>query len=398
MAQKLVKFASDGQVDVRTVENVVLIDMDDTIVKFFEEWLLRYNTRNNKELTIEQVTRYEIHKCEGFDSSFYEVLNDLDLYDNLSPINGAIEAVEKISEYFVVLFCTHAVHGKAAESKFNWIKKHIKLHPAHYLGKLEDHIITAKQKSLINAYAIIDDSPTNAVGHKAAFNSYVLGVEFPWNTEFKSKYDLLASSWKTPEMAWKEITNFLIKSLQKGKRDNNGKSPWHLLPYLSSFEITVSGSSSSIVTKENATNYTYFQLALYSWYKNNKYKHLMELYRESLILAGFVRIKNKQKNNLASYQVQQLLHAGFAAVVDVSKFGCIKYEARNWEKGLFVESTFSSICRHYDSLCCGEDIDPESNLPHIYHIAWNAMALLETYLRARKNKNYKKFTTRYRIE
>lgn len=60
----------------------------------------------------------------------------------------------------------------------------------------------------------------------------------------------------------------------------------------------------------------------------------------------------------------------------VLAMGAKKYSARNWEKGFEWGRSIAALKRHLTAFEMGEDIDPESGLPHTYHIACNAMFLL----------------------
>lgn len=57
----------------------------------------------------------------------------------------------------------------------------------------------------------------------------------------------------------------------------------------------------------------------------------------------------------------------------VLEFGAEKYEPDNWKKGLHREEILESIQRHLVALFKGEEIDPESGLPHTAHIQCNTM-------------------------
>jgi 5'(3')-deoxyribonucleotidase len=59
--------------------------------------------------------------------------------------------------------------------------------------------------------------------------------------------------------------------------------------------------------------------------------------------------------------------------------GAEKYEARNWEKGMSWSSVLASLKRHISAWENGEDKDPESQLLHMGHVAWNALCLLSYY-------------------
>ena len=61
----------------------------------------------------------------------------------------------------------------------------------------------------------------------------------------------------------------------------------------------------------------------------------------------------------------------------VSTYGEEKYDSFNWMNGFKWTILADAIDRHYIPYMCGEDNDPESGLPHLAHLAWNAMAALE---------------------
>lgn len=63
-------------------------------------------------------------------------------------------------------------------------------------------------------------------------------------------------------------------------------------------------------------------------------------------------------------------------------FGTTKYpDPKNWVK---VENAFTryqdSMMRHYLKFLAGQEKDSETNLLHLKHMVWNALAILELYL------------------
>lgn len=62
----------------------------------------------------------------------------------------------------------------------------------------------------------------------------------------------------------------------------------------------------------------------------------------------------------------------------VLDFGARKYSAHNWRDGIEVSRHISSALRHLFALNAGEDLDPESGLPHAAHLACCAMMLTWT--------------------
>lgn len=59
--------------------------------------------------------------------------------------------------------------------------------------------------------------------------------------------------------------------------------------------------------------------------------------------------------------------------------GAEKYAPRNWEKGMAWSKVLASLKRHLNQFERGEDFDKETELLHIAHVAWNAMALTSYY-------------------
>jgi hypothetical protein len=57
-------------------------------------------------------------------------------------------------------------------------------------------------------------------------------------------------------------------------------------------------------------------------------------------------------------------------------FGATKYADHNWRKGYEWSKSFDSMIRHANAFWAGEDIDKETNLPHLASVAWHAFTLM----------------------
>jgi len=69
------------------------------------------------------------------------------------------------------------------------------------------------------------------------------------------------------------------------------------------------------------------------------------------------------------------------AIARVLTYGANKYAARNWEKGMNWGRMLGAMMRHTWAFWQGEELDPESGLPHLSHAACCALMLLTYYLR-----------------
>lgn len=56
--------------------------------------------------------------------------------------------------------------------------------------------------------------------------------------------------------------------------------------------------------------------------------------------------------------------------------GAKKYAAHNWRKGYEWSKSYDAMHRHMALFWSGEDIDPETNEPHMAAVAFHAMALI----------------------
>lgn len=65
------------------------------------------------------------------------------------------------------------------------------------------------------------------------------------------------------------------------------------------------------------------------------------------------------------------------AVAAVREYGCRKYhDPENWKK-VEKERYKDALYRHWLAYLKGENKDPESGLPHLWHLACNAAFLIE---------------------
>lgn len=76
-------------------------------------------------------------------------------------------------------------------------------------------------------------------------------------------------------------------------------------------------------------------------------------------------------------------------VVKIFHFGAKKYSPNSWQN---LEDGYNrykaAFFRHTEAFESGEFLDKESNLPHMAHAAWNALAML--YFSLKNAKNHEK--------
>jgi len=61
----------------------------------------------------------------------------------------------------------------------------------------------------------------------------------------------------------------------------------------------------------------------------------------------------------------------------VLAYGAVKYGPNNWRKGIAWGRLIGAVLRHVFAWMRGEDLDPESGLPHLSHALTTLMMLVE---------------------
>jgi hypothetical protein len=96
-------------------------------------------------------------------------------------------------------------------------------------------------------------------------------------------------------------------------------------------------------------------------------------------VAGLEPVKKDEALKFDSNKVGvHLLPSGpLMQIAEVLDFGVKKYAAHNWRKGFDWSRLSGAAMRHLLAWNEGEDIDPESGLPHLAHLGCCVLFLLE---------------------
>ncbi len=85
-----------------------------------------------------------------------------------------------------------------------------------------------------------------------------------------------------------------------------------------------------------------------------------------------------RKNDAIKVRMDLLPFKAIEMLGKVMTYGANKYADHDWRKGIKHSRRIAAMLRHAFALAGGEDIDPESGLPHAAHVMANAGMLLET--------------------
>lgn len=80
-------------------------------------------------------------------------------------------------------------------------------------------------------------------------------------------------------------------------------------------------------------------------------------------------------------------------IAEVLQYGIKKYAKNQWAKGMSWEDCMGAVLRHLSEFRKGNEIDPDSGLPHLHHAACGLM-MLSTFAHGPRHQEYMKFDDR----
>ena len=141
------------------------------------------------------------------------------------------------------------------------------------------------------------------------------------------------------------------------KEEKPDKLAYHYLPpKLLSAVLTMSYLSTAY-TRANTNVYTIFNL--FETVSNNC-QNIRNV--ELLLIHLILELQRECSNNPEVIT---------ASIIDVCKFGAVKYEKMNWKESSIWSLWFDAAVRHTVEYVKGDKIDEESNLPHLAHAVVN---------------------------
>ena len=157
----------------------IAIDFDETLFPTLEKVLEIYNKRTNANLTLSHITTYNLYDCldHKIADTLIELFCEKEIYDNLKPYEGAIEAVKLLVERGYEIYIATATNVKNMEWKEQLLQEYFPFVP-------KDNLIRIHNKSLLNVDMLIEDSMRNLT---RTFADRVC-FDQPWNRDKEKDY------------------------------------------------------------------------------------------------------------------------------------------------------------------------------------------------------------------
>jgi len=153
---------------------IVGVDVDDVALDLMGEWLRRYNADHNDFLTKNDIKTWDIFNHVKCGHKIYDYLKHSDLYDNIQPVEGAVEAIKALRDIGDrIVYVTSCVRGPMFDAKWGALIRNGLLSE----NRVENDYIGATDKTLIKVDVMIDDKPETikAIGMRGKL------FKRPWN-------------------------------------------------------------------------------------------------------------------------------------------------------------------------------------------------------------------------
>jgi len=166
----------------------ILVDVDGVCANTHVPWLARYNRDWSDNLTVDQITDWNIHKFVKLDcgTKIYDYLSDESLYKDAPEIMGALRGVQTLrSMGHEIVFLTSGFFM----AKIVWLREH-----GFSLAKdwhFAEDIVICHNKQLVRGDFLIDDCVANLT-EKFGYAPNIL-FDQPWNR--RNRTLLRATNW-----------------------------------------------------------------------------------------------------------------------------------------------------------------------------------------------------------
>jgi len=143
---------------------LIAVDVDEVCADLISHWVRLYNLQWNDDLKVEDIHGWNIDSYVKPEcgKAIYHLLSRPGMYDGVSPVPGAREAVEELRKLGRVVFLSSCARG-TMDAKFSWLQRHGFLPNT---GPAIADFIVAKDKWLVGADILFDDGVHNVDAFK----------------------------------------------------------------------------------------------------------------------------------------------------------------------------------------------------------------------------------------
>jgi 5'(3')-deoxyribonucleotidase len=150
---------------------ILACDFDDCITNLVGHWLSEYNRQYDDNLTVDEITDWDIGKFTKISDKMYFLLEQPNFFKNVEINEDCYDVLKWASTYFDVQIIS-ATNPKTYFDKVEWLKEHLPFIPPQNYNCVTN-------KYIISGAVMIDDKPENLEGFKG---KKILFTR-PWNQD-----------------------------------------------------------------------------------------------------------------------------------------------------------------------------------------------------------------------
>ena len=176
------------------------IDLDEVTVNLMEKFLEYYKSRTQRHILRDDIKEYDFERILGISGEqSIKIVNEFfnsEHFDNLPPVEGAVEGVRKLRESHDTYIIT-ARYGIPKEKTPNWIEKNLKglISGVFYSCDYNGHGMTKVEICREHGIELIlEDDPFITLKCAKAEVKVIL-FRRPWNKNINYEYVTPVNSW-----------------------------------------------------------------------------------------------------------------------------------------------------------------------------------------------------------
>lgn len=185
---------------------VVCVDIDSVLNDLMPKSLALYNKRTGKNITMDQLTAYNLYEClnEEDSAGIIRLFEEEELWNSLMPLKGSQSGLQKLCNKHDVYLAT-ATHEINFKWKCDWIKKYFSFFDTN-------KIIRIKNKALLRCDIMVDDHLSNLINNIGCER---VVLSYPWNISLQKDYTY--SIYRCEN--WSDIVNTINEIERKMEED-----------------------------------------------------------------------------------------------------------------------------------------------------------------------------------
>jgi 5'(3')-deoxyribonucleotidase len=158
---------------------IICIDIDGVLNNLVENTLELYNSRNNKDIKISDITAYNFFDCLSHEDAqgIVSLFQEKALWDSLKPLPNSQNTIKKLLKKNHRIYLATATDPINFEWKIEWLKQYYPFIPS-------DNVIRIVDKGLLKCDVLIDDCLDNLIS--VCCERIVL--DYPWNQNTSKDY------------------------------------------------------------------------------------------------------------------------------------------------------------------------------------------------------------------